>query len=90
MRPLGWPSFNLTSVLIKENWGTQRHQGKCKYKRKTVKTQQEGAHLHVKERGLRRNRFPARSPMWDSVLGCQDHAVSQKADAQPVGYPGVP
>ena len=30
--------------------------------------------------------FPAGSPMWDP----QHHSVSQKADTQPLSYPGVP
>ena len=38
----------------------------------------------------RRSRLHARTPMRDSILGLQDHALSMKAGVQPLSLPGVP
>ena len=43
-----------------------------------------------RERERGRSRLHAGSPTWDPIPGLQDHALSWKADAQPLSHPGVP
>ena len=38
-----------------------------------------------------RSRFPAETPMWDSIPGPRDHTLSQRQiDAQPLSHRGIP
>ena len=43
-----------------------------------------------RDTGGGRSRFHAGSPMWDSILGLQDHALGPKAGAKPLSHPGIP
>ena len=44
-----------------------------------------------RDTGRGRSRLHAGSPMWDSILGLQDHTLGQRQiDAQPLSHPGVP
>ena len=42
------------------------------------------------DRGEGGSRLHAGSPMWDSILGLQDHAFGPKAGTKPLSHPGVP
>ena len=43
-----------------------------------------------RDTGRERSRLHAGSPMWDLILGLQDHALGVKAGANPLSHPGVP
>ena len=43
-----------------------------------------------RDRGRGKSRFHVGSPIWDSIPGLWDHALSQRPDAQPLSHPGVP